>query len=135
MGGARYSISLLKCLSCYCRYFFTVSGSSVQIYSTTTGQVVSTLSQPQSDSVNTAKNYALSDAIACAILSPHNPFQLITGSSDGCIRLWNFMDAILLRTLSIGKPIIHIAAHENYSDHVFVSVGRGTKKKSSKGKS
>lgn len=45
------------------------------------------------------------------------------------------MDAVLLRTLDIGKPIMHIAAHEKYNDHVFVSVGRGTKKKSSKGKS
>lgn len=107
----------------------------MQIYSSSTGQVVSTLSQPKLDLPSTAQGLAAPDAITCATLSPHNPFQLITGSSDGCIRLWNFMDAILLRTLNIGKPIMHIAAHAKYSDHVFVSVGRGTKKKSSKGKS
>ncbi|EPT01493.1 hypothetical protein FOMPIDRAFT_1120096 [Fomitopsis schrenkii] len=114
------------------RYFFTVSGSSVQIYSSTAGQVVSTLSHSESDTANASQGHSVPDAITCAILSPHNAFQLITGSSEGCIRLWNFMDAVLLRTIDIGRPIMHIAAHELYADHVFVSVGRGTKKKSSK---
>lgn len=103
----------------------------MQIYSSTAGQVVSTLSHSKPDL--TDANHSMPDTITCAILSPHNAFQLITGSSGGCIRLWNFMDAVLLRTIDIGKPIMHIAAHEKYSDHVFVSVGRGTKKKSSKG--
>lgn len=105
----------------------------MQIYSSTAGQVVSTLSHSESDTANASQGHSVPDAITCAILSPHNAFQLITGSSEGCIRLWNFMDAVLLRTIDIGRPIMHIAAHELYADHVFVSVGRGTKKKSSKG--
>ncbi|KZT75043.1 hypothetical protein DAEQUDRAFT_753684 [Daedalea quercina L-15889] len=114
------------------RYFFSAIGPSVKIYSSTTGQVISTLSPPSTEGYDVGEEPPLSHVITSAILSPHNPFQLITGSTDGHIRLWNFMDAVLLQTIDVKKPIMHVAAHERFKDHVFVSVARGTKKKSSK---
>ncbi|KAH9836956.1 WD40 repeat-like protein [Rhodofomes roseus] len=116
------------------RYFFYVTGSAVKIYSSTTGQVVSTLKQLSVNSFGGHQDPLASHVITSAILSPHNPFQLITGSSDGYIRLWDFLDAVLLQTINVKKPIMQVAAHESIKGYVFVSVDQGTKRKTSKAK-
>ena len=101
----------------------------MKIHSVATGEVVSTLTPPPSSVPGEAGSSQHSDAVAAAILSPHNPFQLITGSLDGYIRVWDFLDASLLQTISIAQPIFHLAAHEQFRDHVFVAAARATKKK------
>lgn len=63
-------------------------------------------------------------------MSPHNPFQLITGSLDGLVRVWDFLDGALLQTIDIAQPIFHLAAHEGLPKCVFVAAARPTKKKS-----
>ena len=62
------------------------------------------------------------------VLNPNNPFQLITGSVDGYIRIWDFLDAILLQIFDIGQPIYHIAAHQRFKDVVYVAVTKPSKK-------
>ncbi|KAI0315260.1 WD40 repeat-like protein [Amylostereum chailletii] len=104
-------------------YFFSIIGSSVKIYSTATGHVVSTLS-------NGTQKAHHSDLITSATLNPHNAFQLITGSLDGRVKIWDFLDAELLQTLDIEQPIHHIAVHENFKDYLFLSVSRPSKKTS-----
>jgi NET1-associated nuclear protein 1 (U3 small nucleolar RNA-associated protein 17) len=71
--------------------------------------------------------------ITSAILNPNNPFQLITSSLDGLIRVWDFLDAVLLQTISIEQPIIHLCAHEKFPEYVFVAVVKNTKKLNSNG--
>jgi NET1-associated nuclear protein 1 (U3 small nucleolar RNA-associated protein 17) len=115
-----------------CSYFFVIVGSSIKIHSCATGQVVSTLTGRLS-SQSTVNIH--SDVITSAILNPNNPFQLITGSLDGHIRIWDFLDALLLRTISIEQPIFHICAHEKFPDYVFVAVAKRTKKLNSNGAS
>ncbi len=112
-----------------CSYFFSASGPSVKIHSVATGEVVSTLTPPPSSVSAGAGSSQHSDTVASAILNPENPFQLITGSLDGYIRIWDFLDASLLQTISISLPIFHIAAHETLKGCVFVSAARPTKKK------
>ncbi|KAH9937268.1 WD40 repeat-like protein [Fomitopsis serialis] len=97
------------------RYFFYVAGSTVKIYSSSTGQIVSTLDQPSANDSGSNQHTPEAHAITSAILNPHNPFQLITGSSDGHIRLWNYLDAVLLQTINVNKSIMHVAAHEKKS--------------------
>ncbi|KAG6910523.1 hypothetical protein DXG01_009942 [Tephrocybe rancida] len=104
-------------------YFFSLVGSSVKIHSVTTGQVVSTLSAPRSTSNGTS-----SDLLTAAILNPHNSFQLITGSLDGRLVVWDFVEAVLLWTIDISQPIHHICAHETWKDTVFVAASRPSKK-------
>lgn len=87
----------------------------------TTGAVVSTLSSGTPGSHT--------DAITSAILNPHNAFQLITGSLDGHIKVWDFLDAVLLQTISVEQPIHFIVAHELFKDTVFVSAVRRKKNK------
>ncbi|KAF9074836.1 quinon protein alcohol dehydrogenase-like superfamily [Rhodocollybia butyracea] len=108
-------------------YYFSLGGSSVKIFATSTGQLVSTLSSPSSSTD------ASQEALTSVVLNPQNVFQIITGSLDGSIRIWDYLDATLIRTLYIGQPIHHICAHDKHKDLVFVTASRQRKhdKKSS----
>ena len=96
----------------------------MRIYSVKTGRVVSTLSSSSigsSDSrINSGEGH--SDLITAAILNPENPFQLITASLDGNIKVWDFLDAELLQTIHIGSPISHMCAHDRFKGQVFIAV-------------
>ncbi|KAJ7161422.1 WD40 repeat-like protein [Mycena crocata] len=104
-------------------YFFSLVGCSVRIYAVTTGKVVSTLSIPRPAGYD-----ASSDMLTCAVLNPHNAFQLITGSMAGVLAVWDFLEATLLQTIDIAQPIHHICVHENFRDSVFVTASRPSKK-------
>ncbi|CDO72978.1 hypothetical protein BN946_scf185007.g32 [Trametes cinnabarina] len=113
-------------------YFFSAAGPSVKIHAVATGEVVSTLTPPPSSEPGAAGSSSQSDVVTSAILNPHNAFQLITGSLDGYIRVWDFLDGSLLQTIRIAQPIFHMTAHERFRDHVFAAAARPTKKKTSK---
>lgn len=106
-------------------YFFSAVGSSVRIYSASTGKVVSTLSPSQSESSSSrqrkANHGSHTDKVTSVILNPANQFQVITASLDGCIKIWDFLEAVLLRTIATGSPISHMCAHEQIDGHVFVA--------------
>ncbi|KAJ7110056.1 WD40 repeat-like protein [Mycena epipterygia] len=104
-------------------YFFSLVGASVRIYAVTTGKVVSTLSIPRPTGYD-----ASSDTLTCAVLNPHNAFQLITGSLAGVLVVWDFLDATLLQIIDIAQPIHQICVHENFKDLVFVTASRPSKK-------
>lgn len=104
-------------------HFFSIVGSTIKIYSTTSGKIVSTL--PGSlDEGHT-------DTITSAVLSPQNAFQLITASLDGTIKIWDFLEGVLLRTIGLDQPIHHVCTHEKIKDHLFVAAVKN--KKSSQG--
>ncbi|KAJ3503453.1 hypothetical protein NLJ89_g8426 [Agrocybe chaxingu] len=107
-------------------YFFSLIGSSVKIYSTATGIVVSTLTAPASND-----NDSYSDILTSAVLNPHNVFQLIVGTLSGRILIWDFVNAILLQTVNVGQPIHYICAHDRFKGSVFVAASRSRKKASS----
>jgi NET1-associated nuclear protein 1 (U3 small nucleolar RNA-associated protein 17) len=107
-------------------YFFSVLGGSVKIHSVATGHVISTLSTSSSSGDRP-------QVITSAILNPHNAFQLITGSLNGCIMVWDILDGVVLQTIDISQPIHHICAHEKFRDQVFVAVSRLGTSKSAKG--
>lgn len=91
----------------------------MKIHSVATGEVLSTLEGSSSSSA--AESTAV-NIVTCAVLNPHNPYQLITGSLDGRIRVWDFLDAVLLKSINLSQPVFHIAAHENFRDTVTVSL-------------
>ncbi|KAF7307053.1 WD40 repeat-like protein [Mycena indigotica] len=98
-------------------YFFSLAGDSVRIYTAVTGKVASTLTIPSNLSTGVSVN------ITCAVLNPHNAFQLITGSDHGILAVWDFLEARLVQIIDIGQPIHYICAHQNFKDTVFVSAG------------
>ncbi|TCD65669.1 hypothetical protein EIP91_002342 [Steccherinum ochraceum] len=113
-------------------YFFSANGPSVKIYNVSTGRIISTLYPPQHASTS-ATDLESQTTVTCMALNPQNSFQLITGSSDGLIRIWDFVDAILLKTFDVGKPVVHLAVHERFRDEIYVSVARPGKKVNRKG--
>ncbi|TFK30921.1 WD40 repeat-like protein [Coprinopsis marcescibilis] len=106
-------------------YFFSFAGSSVKISSVSTGQVVSDLT-PSSASSNGTQPVCFTSAV----LNPDNAFQLITTTLDGRIIIWDFLNAIILREIDVGKPVHYICAHKNVKDAVFVAVSLNKKKTS-----
>ncbi|CAE7232872.1 unnamed protein product [Rhizoctonia solani] len=89
------------------RYFFTSAASSLQIFSTATGRLVSTI--PAHD-----------DTITALILNPHDPNQLFSASLDGTLKRWDTHHGALLETLRIDQPVTHIATHSSLVDELFV---------------
>ncbi|KAN0060395.1 NET1-associated nuclear protein 1 [Thecaphora frezii] len=94
-------------------YFFLVSKTTIKIYSRTTGQVVSTLSSDR---------LAHTATITGIMIDPSNPLQLITSSLDGHIKVWDFLDGVLLKSFDVGFPITALAAHQRFKGIVFVAV-------------
>lgn len=92
-------------------YFFSVSKTSVRIYSRTTGQVVSTLSN------GPGSHFA---AITAIMINPANPLQLLTASLDGRVKLWDFLDGVLLSSFDLQLPISGMAAHASNPNTVYV---------------
>ncbi|KAF8999080.1 WD40 repeat-like protein [Cyathus striatus] len=103
-------------------YFFSLVASSVKVHSVATGKVVSTLSVPPLPHSSGKK--PSSSILTSAALSPLNPYQLITGCLDGRLIIWDIVDGILLRTVDVGQPILHLCVHEKFPDNVFLAVSR-----------
>lgn len=101
-------------------HFFSIVGERIKIHSTSSGKVVSTLPGPQDDGHK--------DIITSAILSAHNAFQLITASLDGTLKIWDFLEGVLLLTINLDQPIHHVCAHEKIKDYVFVATAKANKK-------
>ncbi|QRW24650.1 3-ketoacyl-CoA-thiolase, peroxisomal protein [Rhizoctonia solani] len=83
------------------------SSSSLQIFSTATGRLVSTIP-------------AHSDTITALLLNPHDSTQLFSASLDGTLKRWDTHHGALLETLRIDQPVTHIATHSSLDDDLFV---------------
>ncbi|PWZ02450.1 hypothetical protein BCV70DRAFT_196692 [Testicularia cyperi] len=94
-------------------YFFCVSKTSIRIYSRTTGQVVSTLSTGR------GAHFA---PITAIMINPANPLQLLTASLDGHVKVWDFLDGVLLRSFDLRFPITGMAAHASLPNFVFLAL-------------
>ncbi|KAF8445606.1 WD40-repeat-containing domain protein [Boletus edulis BED1] len=100
-------------------HFFSIVGSTIKIYSATSGKIISTLPGSQ--------DHGHTDIITSAVLSPQNAFQLITASLDGTIKIWDFLEGVLLRTIGLDQPIHHVCTHEKIKDHLFVAAVKNKK--------
>ncbi|KIJ22075.1 hypothetical protein PAXINDRAFT_95508, partial [Paxillus involutus ATCC 200175] len=94
-------------------HFFSIVGSNIKIHSTSSGKVISTLPRSQDE--------GHTEIITSATLSAQSKFQLITASLDGTIKIWDFLEGVLLRTIDLDQGIHHMCMHEKIKDHVFVS--------------
>ncbi|KDQ14448.1 hypothetical protein BOTBODRAFT_32576 [Botryobasidium botryosum FD-172 SS1] len=114
------------------KYFFVAASTSVKIYSAVTGKIVSTLSLSAATSTaDPSKKGGHTDLITSIVLNPHNPFQLFTASLDGCIKVWDYVDGVLLRTIDVGKPLSYMCAGAKVKDAVFVAAKLPDKKSKS----
>ncbi|KAI6136342.1 WD40-repeat-containing domain protein [Pisolithus sp. B1] len=104
-------------------HFFSIAGSTIKIHSASSGKVVSMLPRSQDE--------GHTDTITSATLSAHNSFQLLTASLDGTIKVWDFLEGMLLRTIVLDQPIHHICTHEKIKDYIFVAAAKTKKVKGS----
>jgi NET1-associated nuclear protein 1 (U3 small nucleolar RNA-associated protein 17) len=95
---------------------------SLKIYSLSNAAHLSTLTPPAPE------KFSVDQRITSVILNPHNALQVIVGARDGTLRIWDFVQGNLLRTIDIGMPIQHLAAHMNV-DGVFVAVQKPAARK------
>ncbi|GAA5885010.1 hypothetical protein JCM16303_006516 [Sporobolomyces ruberrimus] len=104
-------------------YCFIASGSQVKIYSSATTELLSSLSNRSS--INTS----LRSKVSTVLLHPSNPRQLVVGSTDGKIRVWDYLEGKLLRTLDCQSPVTLATAHPSLPDQLFVALANPTLKK------
>ncbi|KAG0334775.1 hypothetical protein BG004_000275 [Podila humilis] len=102
-------------------YFFSCNARTIRILSVETGQVVRILS-------GSVQEGGHSDTVTCVVLNPRNSLQLFSASLDGTIKLWDFNDAILLKTYNVKHSITHMAMHKDSPDDIYLA----TVKKSTK---
>lgn len=80
-------------------FYFSVSGNSVHVHSSNPPAYsrLSTLSSTHPE--------GHTRAITALLLSPTNPFHLITTSEDGSVKLWDWVEGRLVRTLYQSKHL------------------------------
>ncbi|GAA5944106.1 Nan1p [Sporobolomyces koalae] len=103
-------------------YCFVASGSQVKVYASATTELLSTLSNRSSPSLLRGK-------VSAVLLHPSNPRQLVVGSTDGIVRVWDYLEGKLLRTLDCQSPITHATGHPSLPDQLFVALANPTLKK------
>ncbi|KAL8290144.1 hypothetical protein RQP46_003083 [Phenoliferia psychrophenolica] len=108
-------------------YCFIAAGATVKIYTVANAQLLSTLTltpppQASDAAVTAADSPKRRTKVSCLIINPDNPLQLIVGGLDGLLRLWDYREGTLLRTLDLGDPIQHLCAHASLPNQVFVAL-------------
>lgn len=103
--------------------------NSVKVYSMSTGQIVSTLpGRTTAGGIDSSAGH--SDKITALSLNPDSPFQLITASLDGTLKVWDILEATLLETIKVGLPITHLCMHTAHAGYAFIACNKPPKKKS-----
>lgn len=90
----------------------------MKIYSVLSGQLASVLSVPSSSSEGSVRK----TKVSCLLLNPSNHLQLLVGSLDGLLRIWDYSEGKLLKTLDLGSPIQHACGHPTLLDQLFVAL-------------
>ncbi|GAA5892426.1 hypothetical protein JCM5296_003595 [Sporobolomyces johnsonii] len=99
-------------------YCFVASGAHVKIYSTATTELMSTLSSRiPSPSLSQHRS-----SVTSILLHPSNPRQLVIGSTNGTVQIWDYLEGRLLRTLDVQSPVTHATAHPSLPDQLFVAL-------------
>lgn len=94
-----------------------------------TGQIISTLSG-RTTVGEAGSSVGHSDKITALSLDPDSPFQLMTASLDGTLKVWDFLEATLLKTIQVGLQITHLCLHTAHPGYAFIACNRPPKKMS-----
>lgn len=87
----------------------------MRIYNAVSCQLLSTLLAPRTPSPWP------NNSVTALLINPANSLQIIVGSADGYIRIWDYLEGNLLRSLDIGAPVTHVAAHSSWSGYLFIA--------------
>lgn len=91
------------------RFVLCVSGDSVKVYSTRTEEWLHNLQGHNNQVTGIAFN-------------PANQLQVYSCSADGTVKLWDFIDGILIKTFVIGYPLYSLFVSEKHEGVIFLIV-------------
>ena len=131
----RVSDGAFSLTSLFRRHFFLPSSSTIKIYSTDTLKVVSTLSSltVRSASTSSTPSDSHTGIVTAVLLNPNNPLQLYSASQDGTIKIWDWLEGVLLKSITYGAPITHMCAHAGLPDVAFVAATKEKPARTAKG--
>jgi len=66
--------------------------------------------------------------VTALFLNPSNSLQLVVTSLDGCIRIWDYLDGRVLRTVEMGSPITLATLDAKQHDTIFVGLLKASEK-------
>ncbi|XP_076013135.1 WD repeat-containing protein 75 [Genypterus blacodes] len=104
-GGSKINFSE-PVISTDSRFLLCASGECVKVYSTSTEECIHNLQ-------------GHTDLVTGVLLKPSNHLQVYSCSLDGTVRLWDFTDGILIKTLVIGYPIYSVLASAHHKGVLF----------------
>uniref|UniRef100_A0A2K6SE62 WD repeat domain 75 n=1 Tax=Saimiri boliviensis boliviensis TaxID=39432 RepID=A0A2K6SE62_SAIBB len=93
------------------KYIFCVSGDFVKVYSTATEECVHIL-------------HGHRNLVTGIQLNPNNHLQLYSCSLDGTIKLWDYIDGILIKTFIVRCKLHALFTVAQAEDSVFVTVNK-----------
>nr|XP_056717456.1 WD repeat-containing protein 75 [Euleptes europaea] len=91
------------------RYLLCASGDYIKVYSTATEECLHVLQ-------------GHSNLVTGVQLNPQNHLQLYSWSLDGTIKLWDFLDGILIKTFVVGHKLFAFYAVASFEGSAFVIV-------------
>ncbi|XP_016305422.1 WD repeat-containing protein 75 [Sinocyclocheilus anshuiensis] len=98
------------------RFVLCASGDLVKVYSTRTEEWLHSLQ-------------GHTNQVTGIALNPANHLQVYSCSADGTVKLWDFIDGILIKTFIIGYPLFAIYVSEKHEGVLFLHVSMATDSK------
>ncbi|XP_060224311.1 WD repeat-containing protein 75 [Meriones unguiculatus] len=109
-GGSRLNFRRAV-FSADSKYIFCVSGDFVKVYSTATEECVHIL-------------HGHKNLVSGILLNPNNHLQLYSCSFDGTIKLWDYLDGILIKTFIVGPKLHALFIPPHAEDSVFLTISK-----------
>ncbi|KAI4890994.1 hypothetical protein NFI96_000431 [Prochilodus magdalenae] len=97
------------------RFLVCASGDSVKVFSTSTEECLHVLQ-------------GHTDQVTGVALNPANHLQVYSCSADGTVRLWDFIDGILIKIFTIGYPIFSLYVSEKHVGVIFIIIPMASNK-------
>ncbi|ERE82896.1 WD repeat-containing protein 75 [Cricetulus griseus] len=109
-GGSRLNFRRAL-FSADSKYIFCVSGDFVKVYSSATEECVHVL-------------HGHENVVSGILLNPNNHLQLFSCSFDGTIKLWDYLDGILIKTFIIGPKLHALFIPTRAEDSIFLTISK-----------
>uniref|UniRef100_A0A8C1JI07 WD repeat domain 75 n=1 Tax=Cyprinus carpio TaxID=7962 RepID=A0A8C1JI07_CYPCA len=114
-GGSKVNLTP-PIISSDSRFVLCTSGDLVKVYSTRTEEWLHSLQ-------------GHTNQVTGITLNPANHLQVYSCSVDGTVKLWDFIDGILIKTFVIGCPLFAIYVSEKHTGVLFLHVSMATDSK------
>lgn len=93
------------------KFIFCVSGDFVKVYSTATEECVHVL-------------HGHRNLVSGILLNPNNHLQLYSCSFDGTVKLWDYLDGILIKTYVVGPKLHALFIPPCAEESIFLTISK-----------